>query len=193
MGTALATSGTNYGVFGQSNSAQGFGVFASGAVGASIKSFRIDHPDDPANKYLRHYCHEGPEPQNVYNGTVILDGRGSATIELPHYFSKISRDPRYTLTAVGAPMPLLHVSVEISESALRDGGTCSFSIGGGAPGHKVSWRVDAVRNDAWVRTNGAPVEIDKDGLEKGTYQHPELFGQPPEKGLGYVRDRAAKP
>lgn len=45
---------------------------------SGTKSFRIDHPDDPENKYLVHYCAEGPEPQNVYNGVVVLDGSGSA-------------------------------------------------------------------------------------------------------------------
>ncbi len=53
------------------------------------------------------------------------------------------------------------------------------------PGGEVSWKVMAIRNDRWVRERGAPVEIEKEGLEKGTYQHPELYGQPPEKGMNY--------
>jgi hypothetical protein len=49
----------------------------------------------------------------------------------------------------------------------------------------VSWRVEALRNDRWVQQRGAPVEIEKEGPEKGTYQHPELYGQPPEMGMNY--------
>ena len=91
-------------------------------------------------------------------------------------------------------MPMLHIAVKISEGALNAGanarpGTpapvCSFRIAGGAPGAEVSWRVEAVRNDLWVRERGAPVEIEKQDREKGTYQHPEFYGQPAEKGLNY--------
>ena len=30
---------------------------------------------------------------------------------------------------------------------------------------------------------------DKQDLEKGTYQHPDLYGQPPEKGMNYAATR----
>ncbi len=201
FGNASAAGGTTYGVFGQAISASGYGVYsqgrmhATGAVSGTIKSFRIDHPDDPENKYLRYYCQEGPEPQNVYNGTAVLDGSGSARIELPAHFAKINKDPRYMLTAVGAPMPLLHVARKISSGSLDTGArmaagdvapVCFFIIGGGVPGGEVSWEVKGVRNDLWVRKNGAPVEVEKEGVEKGTYQHPELYEQPAEKGLSHA-------
>jgi hypothetical protein len=57
---------------------------------------------------------------------------------------------------------------------------------------KVSWRVEAVRNDRWVQKNGAPVESEKEGREKGTYQYPELYGQPKEKGMNYDAARERK-
>jgi hypothetical protein len=187
------------GVFGRNDSANGWAVFAQGKSGASgTKSFRIDHPDDPANKYLLHYSTESPEVLNAYSGKVTLDGAGEAVVELPHYFAKINKDPRYTLTAVGAPMPMLHVAEEIDEAALSAGAkagpgepapVCSFRIAGGAPGAKVSWRVEAVRNDLWVQQRGAPVEVEKQDLERGTYQHPELYGQPPERGMNYHATR----
>ena len=68
---------------------------------------------------------------------------------------------------------------------------CSFRIAGGAPGGKVSWRIEALRNDRYVQKRGMPVEIEKYGAEKGTYQHPELYGQPREKSMSYEgrRDR----
>lgn len=194
IGYAGATSGTIYGVLGQaSTSAGGYGVYASGDMGASgVKPFRIDHPGDPANKYLLHYAAESPEVINFYRGTVTLDGTGAAVVELPAYFARINKEATYQLTAVGAPMPLLHLAEEVDANALAVGAAaapgepapvCSFRIAGGAPGGKVSWRVEAVRNDPWVRRRGAPVEVDKVDIEKGTYQHPELYGQPAGKGM----------
>ena len=194
-GLASAISGTIYGVAGQSYSPSGWGVYSWGNMGASgTKSFRIDHPDDPANKYLLHYAAESPEVINFYSGKATLDAAGEAVVELPHYFAKINKDPRYMLTAVGAPMPMLHVAEEINEAALSAGATagpgvaapiCSFRIAGGAPGAKVCWRVEALRNDLWVRNRAEPVEVEKQDLERGTYQHPELYGQPPEMGMNY--------
>jgi hypothetical protein len=194
-GIATALSGNTYGVYGQSDSTTGWGVWAQGRLGASgTKAFRIDHPDDPENKFLLHYSAESPEVINFYSGKVILDSAGQAVVELPRYFGAVNKDPRYTLTAVGAPMPLLHVAEEVDERDLAAGEAaapgepvplCWFRIAGGVPEGKVSWRVEAVRNDRWMRANGAPVETEKQGLEKGTYQHPELYGQPREKGMNY--------
>lgn len=65
----------------------------------------------------------------------------------------------------------------------------SFRIAGGAAGGEVSWRVEAVRNDLWVRTRGAPVEIEKEWPEKGTYQHPEFYAQAKERGMNYSPER----
>ncbi len=220
-----AGSGTTYGVFGQSNSFSGRGVYgyasttgaygvygyepasglgyavyANGDLGASgNKPFRIDHPIDPENKYLLHYSVESPEVLNAYSGKVTLDDRGEGVVELPDYFASINKDPRYTLTAVGAPMPMLHVAEEISEEALAAGEQaepgdappiCWFRIAGGVAGAKVSWEVKAVRNDLRIRLYGAPVERDKTGPERGKYQHPEYYGQPPEMGMDYQAEQS---
>jgi hypothetical protein len=189
------STGSAVGVAGATNSGSGWGVYSYGRFGVSgTKSFRIDHPSDPENKYLLHYCAEGPEPENVYNGKVVLNEQGEATVDLPAYFAAINKDPRYTLTAIGAAMPLLHVAEEVSEDVLAQGARVGpgeaipavwFRIAGGSPNGKVSWEVKAVRNDRWVQSNGAPVETEKVEREKGTYQHPELYGQPPEKGVTY--------
>src|SRR5207245_6984014 len=58
--------------------AQGNGSFAgnlnvTGNVSKGSGSFRIDHPLDPANKYLSHSFVESPDMMNVYNGVVVLD------------------------------------------------------------------------------------------------------------------------
>jgi hypothetical protein len=188
----VGTGSGSYGVVGEIDGS-GTAIHASGTFTASgSKAFRIDHPTDPENKYLLHYCTESPEPQNSYNGIVTLDDRGGATVTLPSYFALINTDPRYSLTALGAPMPLLHIGAEIDATVLAAGNAaepgesapvCSFRIAGGAAGGRVSWRIDALRNDRWVRQHGAPVEVEKVAPERGTYQHPELFGQPTEKRL----------
>ncbi|MBS1724640.1 MAG: hypothetical protein JSS66_16985 [Armatimonadetes bacterium] len=189
-----------YGVLGECYNG-GWAVFALGHMGATgVKPFRIDHPDDPTNRYLLHYSSESPEVINFYRGNVVLNASGEALVELPGYFAKINKSPSYQLTPVGAAMPMLHVGTEIDEQALRVGEQagpgvaapiCSFRIVGGVPGKKVSWRVEAVRNDKWVRKYGAPVEMDKEGNERGTYQHPELYNAPARMALSY-RDNAEK-
>ena len=122
--------GATYGVYGQVDNGAGYGVWAQGRMGASgVKSFRIDHPDDPANRYLLHYSAESNEVINFYSGKVTLNGAGEAIVDLPSYFSKINIDPRYTLTAIGAAMPSLHVAEEISDGMLASGG----SAGSGLP------------------------------------------------------------
>jgi hypothetical protein len=195
LGKAYATTGVTYGVWGQSDSSSGsaYGVWAQGRMGASgTKTFRIDHPEDPENKYLLHYSTESPQALNAYSGTVTLDQTGEAIVELPGYFSRINKDPRYTLTAVGAPMPMLHIAEKIDAGIMAEGERAMpgqvvpvshFRIAGGVPGGEVSWEVKAVRNDLWVRRHLAPIEVEKEGIEKGTYLHPEFYGKPLESGL----------
>ena len=180
QGFSTNTSGFSAGVYGSTANAGagGWGVYSLGAFGATgTKSFQIDHPLDPTNKYLMHYCTEGPEPLNVYRGNATLDAQGQAWVTLPDYFDQINRDPSYQLTAIGKPALALHIDKEIDQNR--------FLIAGGAPGQKVSWRVEAVRNDLFVRTYGAPVEQDKPQEHRGKYLQPELYRQPKEKGQFY--------
>lgn len=171
------STGTNKsGVVGQNGNPNGWGVYAVGRMGSSgTKSFQIDHPLDPANRYLQHYTTEGPEPLNSYSGTAVLDDAGEARVLLPDYFEAVNRDFRYQLTAIGAAMPNLHIAAEIEKN--------EFLIAGGEPGMKVSWEVKGVRNDPYVRAYGAPVEVEKPEEERGRYLHPELYGQPAESNL----------
>jgi hypothetical protein len=174
FGQALR-SGANFGVYGQAAGASSFGVYANGRLGASgTKSFMIDHPLDPENKVLYHYSMESPEVLNVYSGIAPLDESGEAWILLPDYFSSINIDPRYMLTSVGSPAPMLHIAAEVEGNR--------FKVAGGTPNGKVSWEIKAKRNDRFVEVYGAPVERLKGDGEKGTYLRPELFGQPETKG-----------
>jgi hypothetical protein len=180
VGVAEASTGTNYGVLGRTNSsANGWGVYAGGRLGASgTKSFQIDHPLRPETHFLNHFCIEAPEPYNLYRGTVTLDAQGEAWVQLPDYFEAINRDASYHLTPIGAAMPNLHVAVEIQGNR--------FKIAGGAPFKKVSWEVKAVRNDPWVQQYGYQTEQEKPKEYQGLYLHPELYGQPKERGVFYM-------
>src|SRR6185369_2591920 len=92
--TAIREQAQGYGVYGTGGL---YGVFSNGNLSASgTKSFRMDHPSDPENKYLLHYCAEGPEPLNLYTGTVTTDAKGEAWVQLPAYCEAINKDFRYT-------------------------------------------------------------------------------------------------
>jgi len=172
------TSVSGIGVYGYASATSGYGVYSWGRFAATgTKSFQIDHPLRPETHYLNHFCTEGPEPMNAYSGVVTLDARGEAWVQLPDYFEAINRDPRYTLTPIGAAMPNLHVAVEIQGNR--------FKIAGGVPGKKVSWEVKAIRNDLWVQRYGYQTEQEKEDAIKGKYLNPELYGQPKERGIHY--------
>lgn len=197
------TFSTAYGVYGSNTGSSGYGVYANGRSGATgTKSFRIDHPQDPEHRYLLHYSSEGPEALNVYRGEATLDEQGEAEIEMPRYFAAVNAKPTYQLTAMGASMPGLFVSEEISAQALAEGAAaepgqtipvCRFRVSGGVAGAKVCWVVQAARYDRWVQRHGAPVEEDKQGPEDGTYQHPELYGQPASRSMDAGRIREPRP
>jgi len=141
------------------------------------KNFRIDHPLDPANKYLFHAAIESSEVLNLYSGNVVLDASGEAMVQLPEWFEVINKDFRYQLTPIGAPGRDLYIAEEVS------GG--HFKIGGGKPNGKVSWQVSGVRNDAWEKSHPMVVEADK-GPKRGQYLTPELYGAPETARIGYM-------
>lgn len=181
-GINFTASNNGFGVFGNNNSATGFAVFANGRFGTSgSKLFVIDHPLDPANKTLLHYTSESPEPQNFYNGTVLTDAKGYATVTLPDYYESINRDARYTLTVVDDGETMGFVMAKVV-SKMRDG---RFVIRTSEPNVEVSWEVKALRNDRWVREYGAPTEEEKTEIQRGRYYSPELYGQPASKGIAY--------
>jgi hypothetical protein len=142
-------------------------------------SFKIDHPLDPANKYLYHSFVESPDMKNIYDGVVTLDANGETVVVLPDWFDALNRDFRYQLTSIGAPGPNLYISQEVSGNR--------FSIAGGQPGMKVSWQVTGTRQDAWANAHRIPVEEEKSAQERGYYIAPELFGQPAEKQITNAR------
>jgi hypothetical protein len=141
-------------------------------------SFKIDHPLDPANKYLYHSFVESPDMMNIYNGNVELDASGGATIQMPEWFSVLNRDFRYQLTCIGGFAPV-YVAEELANN--------QFKIGGGKPGLRVSWQITGIRQDAWANAHRIPVEEEKEDRLKGFYIHPELYGQSEEKQIEWAR------
>jgi len=148
----------------------------SGAITAGTKDFKIDHPLDPANKYLYHASVESSEMMNIYTGAARMDASGSALVSLPDWFEAVNGDFRYQLTAIGEPAPNLHIAREITNN--------QFMIAGGQPGMKVSWQVTGVRHDAYAKAHPLEVSVEKAENERGYYIHPELYGVAPEKSLG---------
>jgi len=196
-GRSTALSGGNFGVWGMSDSPDGYGVFSSGNAGVTgdltvsgnvskgSGAFKIDHPLDPANKYLYHSFVESPDMMNVYNGNAVMDKNGEAWVEMPEWFETLNREFRYQLTALGAPGPNLYIAEEVAGNR--------FQIAGGKPGMKVSWQVTGVRQDPYAEAHRIKVEQDKPSNERGLYLHPEAYGQPKEKGIQYAHRRPETP
>jgi hypothetical protein len=174
----VATAGQGDGGAGRAGTFYG-DVLVTGNLSKGGGSFKIDHPLDPENKYLYHSFVESPDMLNIYNGNVKLDSNGEATVELPEWFGTLNRDFRYSLTALGIPGPNLYIAAEVANN--------NFKIAGGTPGAKVSWTVTGIRQDAWANAHRIPIEENKSEKERGHYLHPELYGQPEEKGVEWAR------
>ncbi len=206
VGTSIGASGI--GVLGTGLGASGIGVQGSGAIGVSsigtltvagnaqvsgavsaaaivagVKNFKIDHPLDPANRYLTHACVESDAHRNLYDGTVELGADGGARVALPDWFEALNGDIRYQLTAIGVAMPGLHVARAVEGNA--------FEVAGGAPRGTVSWQLSGVRRDACARSNPVVVDEAKPGAERGRYLHPEAFGVDPARSIAALAIPAA--
>jgi hypothetical protein len=183
----VGVSGRDVGLFGISN---GDGVIAAGGSNAGLfignvsvtgsiskggGGFTIDHPLDPASRYLRHSFVESSEMKNLYDGFVVCGDSGEATVSLPEWFESLNTDVRYQLTSVGAPAPDLHISEELQNN--------QFKLAGGSKGLKVSWQVSGVRRDAWATANPILTEEEKTGEDHGRYLHPAAHGQPRENSV----------
>lgn len=153
----------------------------TGQIFAGSKDFRIDHPLDPANRYLSHASVESSEMKNIYDGTVTTDSQGDAIVDLPNWFEAVNGDFRYQLTVVGQFAQAI-VSRKIANH--------QFSIKTDKPGVEVCWQVTGVRRDAFAKVHALVVEEMKPGNLRGFYIHPELYGQPAERQIEWARHPA---
>ncbi|MBI3872682.1 MAG: hypothetical protein HY304_06370 [candidate division Zixibacteria bacterium] len=194
--TGVVGDGNQYGVYGVAHVDNGIGVwgnnggnaatyagyfdgkvYVSGLLTKAGGGFKIDHPLEPANKYLYHSFVESPDMKNIYDGVVTIDAKGEAIVTLPDWFGAVNKDFRYQLTAIGAPGPNLYVAQEVSGN--------QFRIAGGTPATKVSWQVTGIRQDAWANAHRIQVEVEKPAAERGKYLHPTELGLSETLGMNY--------
>ncbi len=179
---------SNYGVYGvASGGATNYAGYFSGnahVTGTLSKgggAFKIDHPLDPENKYLLHSFVESPDMMNIYNGNVVTDGRGYATVSLPEWFEALNRDFRYQLTVVDDGDSADFVQAKVVSKVQGN----QFTLRTSRPRVEVSWQVTGIRRDPFANANRIPVEVDKRPDERGLYLHPEAWGQAEERGVDH--------
>jgi hypothetical protein len=187
-GNATGT-GVNYGVYGRaSGGATNFAGYFNGDVTVTGNlskgggSFQIDHPLDPQNKYLFHSFVESPDMMNIYNGNVVTDDGGHATVSLPDWFEALNRDFRYQLTVIDERDGDGFAQAKVVRG-VKDN---SFVIRTSAPFTTVSWQVTGIRQDPYANAHRIQVEVAKPVSERGKYLHPDVYGRPQEDGIGHV-------
>lgn len=182
-GPSIANSGfVTAGLFADRNGSDYAAIFdgnvlvVNGTINKSATNFKIDHPQDPENKYLVHTAMESPDMKNLYDGIIVTDNNGFATVELPGYFEALNKDFRYQLTVIGT----------FAQAIIKEKITGNrFVIQTSEPNVEVSWQVTGVRKDPYAEANRTIPEIEKEGHEKGKYLHPHLYGQPDTKSILY--------
>jgi hypothetical protein len=156
----------------------------SGTLYKGAGAFRIDHPLDPAHKYLQHSFVESPDMMDVYNGNATTNANGFAVVKLPAYFQALNRSFRYQLTIVGRSFAQAIVWKEIADN--------SFTIKTNQSTVKVSWQVTGVRHDAYANAHRIPVVLQKTAKEQGRYLHPDLYGKPRSQSVVRLPARALR-
>ncbi|MFN3693915.1 MAG: hypothetical protein ACK4UV_02815, partial [Ignavibacterium sp.] len=162
--------GTNYAGYFSGN------VNVTGTLSKGGGSFKIDHPLDPQNKYLYHSFVESPDMMNIYNGNIVTDASGYATVTLPDWFEALNKDFRYQLTVIGDFAQAI-VAQEIQNN--------QFTIRTDKPNVKVSWQITGIRHDPFAEKNRIPVEEYKKGDDVGKYLYPDAYGLPETMGIDY--------
>ena len=186
-----ASGGTiNYGIcgYGSGGTTNWAGYFlgnvnVTGTISKGGGSFKIDHPLDPTNKNLYHSFVESPDMMNIYNGNVVTDASGYATVTMPNWFEALNQDFRYQLTVIGEFAQAI-ISQEIQNN--------QFSIRTDKPNIKVSWQVTGIRHDKFAEKYRIPVEENKTGEDIGKYLHPDAYGVNETMGVDYETIRIGK-
>ncbi|MBK6820344.1 MAG: hypothetical protein IPG85_12475 [Bacteroidetes bacterium] len=141
-------------------------------------TFKIDHPLDPANKYLYHSFVESPDMMNVYNGNIITDANGESIVTLPDYFNALNKDYRYQLTVIGTfAQAIIAKKVENNQ----------FVIKTNQPNVEVSWQVTGIRNDAYAQAHRIQPEVEKESFNKGKYLTPVELGKSADLKINIIK------
>lgn len=187
-----------YGIYGSATFMDGYGAWAGyfdgwttckgtlevqGNLTKAAGSFRIDHPLDPENKFLQHSFVESPDMKNIYDGNVVTDQNGDATVTMPDWFDALNRDFRYQLTVIGQ-----FAQAIVSEKLHGN----TFRIKTDRPNVEVSWQVTGIRQDAYANSHRIEVEVAKKPHEVGLYIDPVAFGKPAEMQLHYKMNKAVE-
>jgi hypothetical protein len=211
FGLAGGTTGINYGIFGQSNSSDGWaGYFAGNAkvdgkleVGGDAE---FDH-----NVRIEEHMRVG--------GSLHVSGRlskGSGSFKIDHPLDPENKYLSHSFVESPDMMNLYNGMVNLDangevwvtlpdwfEALNRDfryqltaiGAPAPnlyvaeevkdgrFKIAGGRAGQKISWQITGIRHDAYAEKFRIPVEEEKPQNERGHYLHPEAYGQPQSKGI----------
>ena len=154
----------------------GNGVHVPGALEGGVNNSKIDHPLDPANKYLVHSSVQSSEMMNIYTGNIVTDGLGLATVKLPEWFEAENSDFRYQLTVLDERFAQAVISKKIKNG--------QFTIHTNASNVEVSWQITAIRQDAYAKAHPLVVEQQKPAGERNFYLHPELYGKSAERQAG---------
>lgn len=112
--------------------------------------------------------------KNFYDGTVVTDASGFATVSLPDWFEALNKDFRYQLTVIG------QFAQAIVDEKIHGN---HFTIRTDKPKVEVSWQVTGVSQDAWTKAH--PLEVEENKQKNGgrKYPTPEEFTQPKEEGV----------
>lgn len=88
-------------------------VRVTGTLSKAGGQVKIDHPLDPAHRYLCHSFIESDEMKNVYDGIVQLDADSEAEVQLPDWCNALNQRFRYQLTPISYPAPDLHIAQQV--------------------------------------------------------------------------------
>ena len=201
FGQATGGTGSNFGIYGRAqNGTYSYGIYGvalggtttnwagyfngnvnvTGTLSKGGGSFKIDHPLDPTNKYLYHSFVESPDMMNIYNGNVVTDASGYATVTMPDWFEALNKEFRYQLTVIGDFAQAI-ISQEIQNN--------QFIIRTDKPNIKVSWQVTGIRHDKFAEKYRIPVEENKTGKDVGKYIHPDAYGVSETLGVDYENNK----
>jgi len=182
--SATSASATGSGIYAEETGAsgragwfQGSVYISGGCTGCAGAALKIDHPLDPAHKYLQHSTVVSPQMKDIYDGLVTTDAKGFATVTMPRWFQAVNRTFRYQLTIIGTGGWNARVVKEIAHNR--------FTIQTDTSAVKVSWQVTGIRHDRYANAHPVQVVVAKAKSDQGKYLYPELYGKPKTETIGY--------